>query len=112
MWENVNALQNGLKEAGFEIGQTNSCVTPVFLKGSVEEAMALVKDLRERFRIFCSIVIYPVIPRGEMILRLIPTATHNLDDVVETIAAFKAVSGKLKEGYYRNLAEAQTGVNG
>ena len=78
LWENVDALQNGLKESGFDIGTTQSCVTPVYLKGSIPEAMALVKDLRENFGIFCSIVVYPVIPKGLILLRLIPTATHTL----------------------------------
>jgi glycine C-acetyltransferase len=106
LWANVHALQNGLRDAGFEIGVTNSCVTPVFLKGSVEEAMAMVKDLRENHRIFCSIVIYPVIPKGEIILRLIPTATHTLEDVDLTIKAFTAISSKLSDGTYARLAEA------
>ena len=78
LWENVNALQNGLKEHGFDIGTTQSCVTPVYLKGSIPEAMALVQDLRENYGIFCSIVVYPVIPKGLILLRLIPTATHSL----------------------------------
>ncbi|MBL6662224.1 MAG: aminotransferase class I/II-fold pyridoxal phosphate-dependent enzyme, partial [Flavobacteriaceae bacterium] len=72
LWENVNALQNGLKENGFDIGTTQSCVTPVYLKGSIPEAMALVQDLRENYGIFCSIVVYPVIPKGLILLRLIP----------------------------------------
>ena len=81
LWENVNALQSGLKARGFDIGTTQSCVTPVYLKGSIPEAMALVKDLRENYGIFCSIVVYPVIPKGLILLRLIPTATHTLEDV-------------------------------
>mgnify|MGYP003313519348 FL=1 len=81
LWENVNALQNGLKKSGFDIGNTQSCVTPVYLKGSIPEAMALVQDLRENYGIFCSIVVYPVIPKGMILLRLIPTATHTLEDV-------------------------------
>ncbi len=81
LWENVNALQNGLKDSGFDIGNTQSCVTPVYLKGSIPEAMALVQDLRENYGIFCSIVVYPVIPKGLILLRLIPTATHTLEDV-------------------------------
>ncbi|MEK9584154.1 MAG: aminotransferase class I/II-fold pyridoxal phosphate-dependent enzyme, partial [Flavobacteriaceae bacterium] len=78
LWENVNALQSGLKERGFDIGTTSSCVTPVYLNGSIPEAMALVKDLRENHGIFCSIVVYPVIPKGLILLRMIPTATHTL----------------------------------
>ena len=88
LWDNVNKLQSGLKERGFDIGTTQSCVTPVYLKGSVPEAMALVKDLRENYRIFCSIVVYPVIPKGLILLRLIPTASHNFDDIEETLEAF------------------------
>jgi glycine C-acetyltransferase len=91
LWENVNALQNGLKEKGFDIGTTQSCVTPVYLKGSIPEAMALVKDLRENYGIFCSIVVYPVIPKGLILLRLIPTATHTLEDVEITLDAFAGI---------------------
>ena len=75
LWDNVKMLQTGLKKRGFDIGKTQSCVTPVFLKGDVPEAMVLVKDLREKYNIFCSIVVYPVIPKGLILLRLIPTAT-------------------------------------
>jgi len=88
LWENVNALQTGLKERGFDIGTTSSCVTPVYLNGSIPEAMALVKDLRENHGIFCSIVVYPVIPKGLILLRMIPTATHTLEDVAITLEAF------------------------
>ena len=91
LWENVNALQSGLKERGFDIGTTQSCVTPVYLKGSIPEAMVLVKDLRENHSVFCSIVVYPVIPRGIILLRLIPTATHTLEDVSLTLDAFTAI---------------------
>lgn len=104
LWTNVNNLQNGLKEAGFNIGPTNTCVTPVFLNGTVEEAMPLVQDLRDNYGIFCSIVVYPVIPKGEIILRLIPTAVHEQRDIDETIEAFKAVSVKLKEGAYQQIS--------
>ncbi len=100
LWENVRQLQAGLKEAGFDIGNTNSCVSPVYMKGSVEEAMKLVYDLRENHRIFCSIVVYPVVPKGIILLRLIPTAVHTSEDIVETIAAFKAVQLKLQAGAY------------
>ena len=101
LWENVNALQNGLKSRGYDIGSTNSCVTPVYMHGSVEEAMRMVHDLRENHHIFCSIVVYPVIPKGMIILRLIPTAVHTLEDIEETLNAFVAVSGKLKSGFYQ-----------
>ncbi len=100
LWANVNALQNGLKERGYDIGGTNSCVTPVFLKGSPEEASQLVYDLRENYGIFCSMVIYPVIPKGEIILRLIPTAAHTQADIDESLDAFDAVSEKLRTGKY------------
>ena len=98
-------LQNGLVERGFDIGSTQSCVTPVFLKGDVPEAMVLVKDLREKYNIFCSIVVYPVIPKGLILLRLIPTSTHNSDDIRETLAAFTAIRDKLQNGVYRKLSE-------
>ena len=104
LWENVNALQNGLVEKGFNIGKTNTCVTPVFLEGDIPEAMAMVHDLRENYRIFCSIVVYPVIPKGMILLRLIPTSAHNLDDVNETIEAFSSMREKLKKGFYKKIA--------
>lgn len=105
LWENVNALQNGLKENGFDIGTTSSCVTPVYLKGSVPEAMALVKDLRENYGVFCSIVVYPVIPKGMILLRLIPTASHNMNDINETLEAFSAIRSRLENGTYKKIAE-------
>ncbi len=105
LWENVNALQNGLKESGFDIGNTQSCVTPVYLKGSIPEAMALVQDLRENYGIFCSIVVYPVIPKGLILLRLIPTATHTLEDVEITLKAFSRIREKLENGTYKRLSE-------
>ena len=111
LWENVNALQNGLKENGFDIGTTQSCVTPVYLKGSIPEAMALVQDLRENYGIFCSIVVYPVIPKGLILLRLIPTATHSLEDVEITLKAFAGIREKLENGTYKRLSEAVTAVN-
>ncbi|HEX5742735.1 MAG TPA: pyridoxal phosphate-dependent aminotransferase family protein [Flavobacteriaceae bacterium] len=104
LWENVNALQNGLKEKGFNIGSTNTCVTPVYLEGEIPEAMAMVHDLRENYRIFCSIVVYPVIPKGMILLRLIPTAAHTLKDVEETISAFSSIREKLATGVYKKVA--------
>lgn len=104
LWENVNALQNGLKKSGFDIGNTQSCVTPVYLKGSIPEAMALVQDLRENYGIFCSIVVYPVIPKGMILLRLIPTATHTLEDVDITLKAFSGIREKLENGTYKRLS--------
>jgi len=100
LWANVNKLQSGLRAAGFDIGNTNSCVTPVYMKGSVEEAMKLVYDLRENHRIFCSIVVYPVIPKGMILLRLIPTTSHTFTDIDETIKAFSAVQIKLEAKAY------------
>ncbi len=101
LWTIATALQNGLKERGFDIGNTNSVVTPVFLKGELEEATALTYDLRENYGIFCSIVVYPVIPKGLIMLRLIPTAMHTLEDVQRTLSAYSEVAEKLKTGYYQ-----------
>jgi len=100
LWEITHALQNGLKKAGFEIGLTNSPVTPVFMNGSIPEATNLILDLRENFNIFCSMVVYPVVPKGVIILRLIPTAVHSMEDVNYTIEAFSKIVGKLKSGQY------------
>ena len=105
LWENVHALQGGLKAQGFDIGTTQSCVTPVYLKGSIPEAMALVKDLREKYGVFCSIVVYPVIPKGLILLRLIPTATHTLEDVEITLNAFSDIREKLENGTYKRISE-------
>ncbi|MFC5623394.1 aminotransferase class I/II-fold pyridoxal phosphate-dependent enzyme [Algoriphagus winogradskyi] len=102
LWTIVNALRDGLHENGFSTGKSNSPVTPVVLNGTVGEAAALTKDLRENFGIFCSVVIYPVIPKGMIILRLIPTAVHTLEDVKETITAFAAIKEKLTSGIYKN----------
>ena len=105
LWDNVKMLQTGLKKRGFDIGKTQSCVTPVFLKGDVPEAMVLVKDLREKYNIFCSIVVYPVIPKGLILLRLIPTATHTAEDIDETLNSFSEIREKLTGGYYRKISE-------
>ncbi|MFL2592531.1 MAG: aminotransferase class I/II-fold pyridoxal phosphate-dependent enzyme [Flavobacteriaceae bacterium] len=105
LWDNVEILQNGLKDKGFDIGKTQSCVTPVFLKGDVPEAMVLVKDLREKYNIFCSIVVYPVIPKGLILLRLIPTATHTVEDIKETLNSFSEIREKLAGGYYKKISE-------
>lgn len=101
LWKIVNALQNGLREAGFNIGITTTPVTPVLLNGTIPEATHMTFDLRENFDIFCSIVVYPVVPKGVIMLRLIPTAVHTLEDVEETINAFKAIKHKLDSGQYR-----------
>jgi len=102
LWKIVNALRDGLHENGFSTGKSNSPVTPVVLNGTVGEAAALTKDLRENHGIFCSVVIYPVVPKGMIILRLIPTAVHTLDDVSETILAFATIKEKLTSGFYKN----------
>ena len=104
LWENVHALQSGLRERGFDIGDTESPVTPVFLhhiEGGVAEAAAITKDLRENMGVFCSIVVYPVVPKGTIMLRIIPTAAHSLDDVEYTLNAFAKMGEKLKSGAYR-----------
>lgn len=100
LWSVVNALQNGLKEYGFNIGKTQSCVTPVFLSGTPGEATQIVADLRENYGIFCSMVTYPVVPKGVIMLRMIPTAMHDLKDVEITLNAFKEMATKLKAGEY------------
>jgi glycine C-acetyltransferase len=104
LWQNTNSLQSGLRSAGFDLGTTQTCITPVFLKGDVPEAMALVHDLRENHGVFCSIVVYPVIPKGLIILRLIPTATHTQVDIDETIEAFTAIRELLENGTYKKIA--------
>ena len=106
LWENVYSLQEGLKNRGFDIGNTQSCVTPVYLKGSIPEAMVLVKDLRENYGIFCSIVVYPVIPKGLILLRLIPTASHTIKDIEITLDAFSSIREKLQNGIYKTMSEA------
>ena len=106
LWKIVDALQSGLKSRGFDIGTTQSCVTPVYLNGSIPEAMALVRDLRENYGIFCSIVVYPVIPKGLILLRMIPTATHTLEDVTVTLDAFDAIRERLENGTYKRMSAA------
>jgi glycine C-acetyltransferase len=101
LWLIATALQTGLKERGFDTGVTNTMVTPVFLQGDLNEATALTMDLRKNYGIFCSIVLYPVIPKGLIQLRLIPTASHSLKDVEQTLSAFTEVGEKLKAGYYK-----------
>jgi len=103
LWTIVNALQNGLREAGFNLGNTESPVTPVMLSGGDSEAGGVTYDLREKFNIFCSIVIYPVVPKGVILLRLIPTAVHTLEDVEFTINAFKEIREKLESGVYAKM---------
>lgn len=100
LWTITHALQKGLVDAGFNIGETDTCVTPVYMNGSIPESTNLIFDLRENYNIFCSMVVYPVVPKGMIILRLIPTAVHTLEDVEYTIDAFKKIVGKLKAGEY------------
>jgi glycine C-acetyltransferase len=100
LWEITHALQSGLKAAGFEIGPTNSCVTPVYMNGSIPESTNLIYDLRENYNVFCSMVVYPVVPKGMIILRLIPTAVHTMEDVNYTIECFSKIVDKLKNGEY------------
>ena len=111
LWTVVETLQKGLREAGFDLGRTNSAVTPVFMKGGVFEASNMVYDLRENYGIFCSMVVYPVIPKGEIILRLMPTAMHTLEDVEITVDAFKKVSEKLMGGKYSKTELATVKVD-
>jgi glycine C-acetyltransferase len=111
LWKNARKLQDGLKSHGFDIGKTDSPVTPVYMKGGVEEATAMVMDLRENYHIFCSIVVYPVIPKGHIIYRLIPSAAHSDQDIEETLKAFTETKAKLDSGAYKvesipNMAEA------
>ncbi|MBN8857936.1 MAG: pyridoxal phosphate-dependent aminotransferase family protein [Sphingobacteriales bacterium] len=101
LWKNALSLQKGLKEKGFDTGNTNTVVTPVYMKGGVEEATAMVMDLRENYGIFCSIVVYPVIPKGHIIYRLIPTASHTQEDIDRTLVAFEETKKKLDAGAYK-----------
>lgn len=101
LWTIVNALQKGLREQGFDLGRTSSCVTPVIMHGTVAESTAVVHDLRENYKIFCSVVVYPVIPKGMILLRLIPTAVHTLEQVDRTIKAFTEIREKLQAGAYQ-----------
>lgn len=106
LWTIVNAIQNGFREKGYYIGSTQSPVTPVVMNGDTMEAVNLVKDLRMEHNIFCSVIVYPVVPKGTIILRIIPTASHSLADVEETIVAFEAVKGKLDNGVYKKAGVA------
>ena len=105
LWEVATALQKGLRDAGFDLGSTNTVITPVYLKGSVPEAMVMVKDLREKYNVFTSIVIYPVIPKGMILLRLIPTAVHTQEDIDITVKAFSAIRDKLESGVYKRIGD-------
>ncbi len=105
LWSVATALQKGLRDAGFDLGSTDTVITPVYLKGSVPEAMVMVKDLREKYNVFTSIVIYPVIPKGMILLRLIPTAVHTQEDIDITVKAFSAIREKLESGVYKRIGE-------
>jgi glycine C-acetyltransferase len=111
LWTVVETLQKGLRDAGFDLGRSNTAVTPVFMKGGVQEATNMVYDLRENYGIFCSMVVYPVIPKGEIILRLMPTAMHTLEDVEITLEAFKKVREKLENGKYSKTELATVKVD-
>jgi glycine C-acetyltransferase len=100
LWTIVNALKDGLRERGFQLGVSDTVVVPVYLFGGIAEATQLIYDLRENFNLFCSIVIYPVVPRGTILIRLIPTAVHTMEDVEYTLNAFTYVQNKLKNGEY------------
>jgi glycine C-acetyltransferase len=113
LWDNALKLQKGLRDKGFDIGKTDSVVTPIYMKGGVEEATAMVMDLRENYNIFCSIVVYPVIPKGHIIYRLIPTAVHTDEEIALTLKAFEETKEKLDSGSYKveaipDMAETQT----
>ncbi len=105
LWKVATSLQKGLRDAGFDLGTTDTAITPVYLKGSVPEAMVMVKDLREKYNVFTSIVIYPVIPKGMILLRLIPTAVHTQEDIDETVKAFSAIREKLESGVYKRIGD-------
>jgi glycine C-acetyltransferase len=108
LWTIVNALQTGLVENGLNIGATQSPVTPVILNGDVAEATQITYDLRENYNIFCSIIIYPVIPKGMIILRIIPTAVHTLDDVEYTVKTFATIKRKLENKEYSKEFKERT----
>src|SRR5665647_147310 len=101
LWHNVNRLQKGLREKGFDIGSTNSPVTPIFMKGDLPEATGMVMDIRENYNIFCSVVVFPVIPKGQIIFRIIPTAAHSDEDTDITLKAFEETKKKLDSGAYK-----------
>ena len=105
LWNIVNKLQSELKKNGFDIGTTESPVTPIILKGGVYESKNIIKDLRSNYGIFCSGVIYPVVPKGIVMLRIIPTASHTIEDVDLTISAFKEVKNQLDSGFYKKMGQ-------
>jgi len=109
LWKVVNALQKGLREKGFDLGATESPVTPVFFEGSVPMVTEIMKDLRSNYKIFCSVVVYPVIPKGKIMLRLIPTGAHTLEHVDITIKAFTDIAENIKDGKYSHATEVTAG---
>ncbi|MCY7421151.1 MAG: aminotransferase class I/II-fold pyridoxal phosphate-dependent enzyme [Chitinophagaceae bacterium] len=102
LWNNVRLIQQGLQDRGFDIGHTNSPVTPIYMKGELPEATSMVMDLRENYHVFCSIVVYPVIPKGNIIYRIIPTASHSVEDINHTLQAFEETKKKLDAGVYKS----------
>ncbi len=110
LWKIVNAIQSGMKQKGFEIGPTQSPVTPVYLRGATHESANLIMDMRENLGVFVSVVTYPVIEKGHMILRIIPTAAHSMEDVDITLVAFSEVARKLKDGLYAGQAEVRAAL--
>jgi glycine C-acetyltransferase len=103
LWDNSAMLRDGLSSKGFNLGVSNTCVTPVYLSGTIQESANLIIDMRETYNIFCSAVMYPVIPKGQMMLRLIPTAAHTNRDIQETLDAFESAGNKLKDGTYSKI---------
>jgi glycine C-acetyltransferase len=104
LWYNTHKLQKGLRDAGLDIGKTNTCVTPVYLSGlSIQESGNIIIDVRENYNIFCSPVMYPVIPKGQLMLRLIPTAVHTDEDIDLTLKAFSEVKQKIEQGFYSQI---------
>lgn len=110
LWSIVNAIQSGLRARNFDIGITESPVTPVYLKGSYEEAARMIIDLRQNYNLFVSVVTYPVVERGELMLRIIPTATHSMEDVEYTLNAFEEIRAKVESGAYKQGAPLQIGA--
>jgi glycine C-acetyltransferase len=100
LWVIVRALQKGLREAGLDLGKTESPVTPVYIKSGVNQATQLIFDLRENYNIFCSVVVYPVVPRDVVMLRIIPTAAHSLEDVEYTVKTFREIKRKIDNNVY------------
>ena len=107
-WQITHAIQDGFRKEGFDIGEAEACVTPVHIRGGVAQATQMAKDLRENYRIFCSIVVYPVIPPGMVIFRIVSTAAHTMEDVEYTLKAFKEIKAKLDAGVYDDEVAAMT----